>query len=446
MKHFRETLLLALPVSLGQLGHILTMVADSVMLGRYNSSHLAASVFAGSVYMPFMIFCLGCSMGITPLIAQAIGAKKLEKLNSLFNNALLLYLVLGVVFTILFQFLTPLLSLMNQPKEVALLAPSYFKLLSFSMVPIMLFQVAKQYAEGWSDTFWAMIISLGCNLINIVLNYLFIYGNDMLNIAEMGLVGAGYSTLIARVLMAIIMLWYIFKTPSLSNYITIQLVTIQKNVLREIMKFSVPMGTQFFIEVSAFAFSSIIVGTFGKESYIAAHQIAFNVATVTFILASGISAAVTVRVGNFFGAKDKQNANKAFYVALFTTMAFMGFSALIIIATREFIPYFYMNENEFNMEIYTLTIAILGIAAIFQLSDGIQLLCVGALRGLGDVNISMWISIIAYWFIAIPVGCLLAFVFDMEVIGIWWGFVAGLSCSAILLFLRFRFMIRKLDF
>ncbi len=439
-KHLKETILLAIPVSLGQLGHIIAHVSDSVMLSRYNKIHLSASVFASSVFIPFMLFGLGYSMGITPLISHALGANKKYRIKKLLSASIVTYIVFTILIMGILFLLSNFLDQFNQKPEVVTTSYNFFMLLSISFLPFMIYQFAKQYAEGFSLTMVAMIISVGGNILNIALNYVLIFGKYGFN--EMGIDGAGIATLSSRIFMAIVMVVYILANKQLNQHIIIKFKKTKASIVK-LIKMSVPMGFQLTVESSAFAIASIFVGSIGVAE-LNAHQIALNMATISFIIASGITSASTVRIGYFNGAKDKENLQKAFYTSLFSVLTLMTIAALIMIIFKNQLPLLYMNTKD--LSVLNLASELLIIAAIFQLSDGTQVACMGALRGIEDVEKPMIFSVISYWIICLPVGYVLAKYFNFGVAGVWWGFVVGLTVAGILLLFRFISKVNNLKY
>jgi MATE family multidrug resistance protein len=441
-EHLKETLKLAAPVSFGQLGHILTNVSDTVMLGNYGGEdtlYVAAAGLATNAFFLFLLFALGYSMGITPLIAQHRGAKTMEHIKPLYSSALVSYSVLAVCFSLIMYFGASAISHIGQPEQVVNTAEPYFLILSYSLFPMMFFQLNKQFAEGFEMTLWAMIISLAGNLMNILLNYVLIFGHW--GFGSYGIVGAGYATFIARVFMGGAMFGYVLSTPALRKHISFAIRTLKVKYFKQLNGMSMPMAVQFSIEFSAFIFAYFIVGTMGKDAA-SAHQIALNVAGISFILVTGIAAATTVRIGYFLGAGEKDDISKAFRVSIMFVLFMMVVAAILMITTREYIPTFYFDAS--RTDIVLMASSLLVICGFFQIADGVQVICMGGLRGLGDVKVPMWLSVCSYWVVSLPFGILCAYTFDLGVIGIWYGFLAGLTVSAVLQYSRFRYKLKQL--
>lgn len=437
-KHFRETFLLAYPVCLGQLGHVIVGVADSLMVGNYGGEKseigtlsLAAASLANALIHIILVLGIGISYGATPLIAAADSKNDKSEITTLLKHSILLCLITGIIIFISLYFSSPLLHYFNQPEKVVKLAIPYFNIMVFSMLPLMLFLAFKQFAEGLSDTKTAMYISIGANLLNVFLNYLFIYGKW--GVKEMGLNGAGWASFIARVVMAFSMGWYVYKAAKFKDYRSgFSFKNYNWKKVGEIFKVGLPVGLQFTFEVSAFALAAVMIGWISAED-LAAHQIAISLASLTYMFASGLSAAASVRVGNYFGVKNFFDLRRAGNTALIMVLAFMGTMALLFIMLNNFLPTLF-NKNE---TVLIIASNLLLIAALFQISDGTQVVGQGLLRGMADVKIPTLFAFIAYWIIGLPVGWVLGFQFNLGSSGIWYGLSIGLTVATILNFIRF---------
>lgn len=426
-------LLLAYPVILSQLGHVLVNVVDSVVVGQTGKVPLAAVSLSVSVSTVVMVLGLGLSMGITPLVAAADGKRDMPLLGRLLVNGVLLSTLAGVGLAGMGLVIAPQLRYLNQPAEVVELAMPWVRLIFLSFLPLMIFQGFKQFAEGLGLTRQAMYLSVGANLLNALLCYMFVFGN--LGAPEMGMIGAAWATLISRVLMAILMATYVLRAARLRPYREAAATGLGLHgpTVRRLLGLGSPIGVQMMFEMGAFSFSAIMIGWLGTTS-LAAHQIAINVASATYMAASGIAAAATIRVGNMRGLGDAEGARQAGFTAYGLTFLFMSLMALILIMAREFIPYFYNNDAAVVAQAATLLL----IAALFQISDGLQVVGLGALRGLEDVKIPSLVALLAYWAVALPLGYFLGFKLNMGAVGIWIGLLTGLTLVAGLLLWRFR--------
>jgi MATE family multidrug resistance protein len=439
-KHIKETLILAGPVAFSQLGHISVGVADTLMAGQISTEALAAATVALSMFFPIFMLYMGFSYGFTPLISQAHGEGDNEKIVGIFKHAIILNILVGVVLTALLYSWIYLIPHLNQSEDIVEDATNFFSIISLSVLPIIVFQIFKQFIEGMGHTQQAMIVSIGGNLLNIVLNILLLYG--YWGFPALGLFGIAYATLISRIFMAASMMAYFMYAKEYAAYRKIyNNILVERQTLFYVFKKSYPVGLQMSFEASAFSLSAIMVGMFGKTQ-IAAHQIALNLASVTYMIATGIAAAATVRVGFEFGRKEKMELQYAGRTAILIATLFMIVSAIMFTLLRSVLPGMYSNHTE----VIQIAASLLWMVAFFQLPDGVQVVSMGALRGMGDVVIPSSIAFTAYWIIGLPLGALLAFVFGWEVYGIWVGLTVGLVFASIILLVRFLRKSKKIVF
>ena len=263
--HYRKNFLLAYPVMLSQLGQVLVGLADSLMVGRLGAEPLAAASLANVVFYLIMVFGLGVSLAVTPLVAAADGENNDAKITTIFSNGLLINVVLGIILALGVVLCTPVLYHLDQPPAVVTLATPYLRIITVALVPYMIFQSFRQFAEGMGNTRQAMYITLSGNALNIILNYLLIYGK--LGFPELGLNGAGWATLIARTAMAVAMGLFVFYAPQFRNFReAFSFAHISKKVIRRILNVGVPAGFQFVFEVSAFGTAAIMMGVVGHSN------------------------------------------------------------------------------------------------------------------------------------------------------------------------------------
>lgn len=431
-KHFKENYYLAYPVVLSQLGHILVTVADSIMVGRLGTVPLAAASLGNSIFTIVMVFGLGLSYSITPMVAAASGRKDKRRISLLLINGLVVTSGAGVLLFLVSYLLSPMLHYLNQPEEVVALTIPYLNLLFLSMIPLMVFQGLRQFAEGLSLTKQSMYLSIFANVLNVVGNYGLIYGK--LGMPELGMNGAAVSTLISRVVMAVLMAWFIQASPWLKPYrLRWKRKYLSGRHMWRLLRLGLPISVQMIFEMGAFSFSAIMIGWLGARE-LAAHQIAINVAALTYMMAGGIGTAATIRVGNFFGQGKPGEVRAAGLSALVMAVVFMSVTGLILVVANHQIPQFYIQDPE----VIELAAGLLVIAAIFQVSDGVQVVGLGCLRGLEDVKIPSIVSLLAYWVLGLPIGYLLCFKLGFGVNGIWTGLLIGLTVAALLLYFRFR--------
>jgi len=423
-----------MPIVVSQLGHTLAHLADSVIVGHFAGTiQLAAVSLVNSLFMLILVLGMGLAYGLTPLIAQESGRKNYEECGKLLSNSLIINFFISLLLYA-FVHLGTLLVIdhIGQSPEVVAYAKPYLGLLGFSIIPLMIFQTFKQFAEGLGFTKQAMFVSIWGNVINIVLGVIFVKG--MFGIAPMGVKGVGWSTLIDRTVMAIVMSIYVLRSPVFKVYIKQFKVSFFDKVRAlKIIKIGGPVALQYSFEISAFSGAAILIGTIGAVEQ-AAHQVAINLASITYMMASGIASAATIKTGNNFGKSNFMDLRRSAIASYHVILLFMAITALFFILANNILPFLYTEDNA----VISIAAQLLIIAGFFQLFDGTQVVGLGVLRGIGDVNVPTFITFVAYWVIGIPLGYLLGIKLDMGVNGIWYGLTFGLLTASILLFLRFQ--------
>ncbi|MBA4318266.1 MAG: MATE family efflux transporter [Flavobacterium sp.] len=435
--HIKQTIKLALPIAIGQLGHIMMGVVDSLMVGHLGSAQLAAASLVNGLFFLIIVLGIGMSMAITPLVAIAAGAHDKEEIKNIFNNGFWVNMVFAVILIGVTFGASYAIPYLKQPKEVSNFAISFLQILTISIAPFLIFQVFRQYLDGLSIVKPSMVIAILANFINAFFNWVLIYGK--FGLPALGLNGSALATTISRFFMAgaiCVYLYKINKNKELTPFISIRKYDI--NLIKKIVQIGLPAGFQYFLEIAAFSFSAIMIGWFGSRS-LAAHQIALNLASITYMVILGISSAGTIRVGNFMGAKDMANVRKAGFTAIGISGSIMLASALIFILTNKIIPGYYITDPG----VIEIASKLIIIAAFFQLADGLQASAVGVLRGLTDVKVPLMITFASYWIVAIPTGYLLGVHFNMGAVGIWIGLSVGLFLVAISCLIRFSIKSRK---
>ncbi len=432
LPYYKRNLSIAIPVMLSQMGQILVQQIDNMMVGHVGTTELAAASFANSVFIIGMVMGMGFTFGLTPLIGQAYTQGHHLKSASLLKNSAFLDVIIALTLGLILYVISFFMNRMGQPPQVVKLAVSYYRILVISFLPLMVFYLLKQFSEGLGNTKIAMYVTISANIVNIILNYIFIYGK--LGFPALGLNGAGYATLSARILMPLIFIVIFSKNIQMKKYLVLITHTrINWVELKKLFHVSMPISLQMLLEVSAFALSSVMMGWFG-EVPLAAHQIALGLATVTFMIVSGIASGTTIRVAHQYGKKDYYGMYKAAMASIHLVLAFMLLSAISFVVFRGYLPYLYSN----NEEVIALTTQLLLLAAIFQIFDGLQVVSLGILRGLADVKRPMIYAFIAYIIVNLPLGYFLSFTLKVGPLGIWIGFVVGLICASLLFSTRFR--------
>ncbi|HET8803911.1 MAG TPA: MATE family efflux transporter [Aequorivita sp.] len=446
-QEFKYNTKLAMPVILGMLGHTMVAFVDNVMVGQLGTAELAAVSLGNSFMFIAMSLGIGFSTAITPLVAEADGENNFEAGKSAFKHGLFLCIMLGIALVLVVFAAKPLMYVMGQPPEVVDLAMPYLNLVAISLLPLIVFQGFKQFSDGLSMTKYPMYATFAANIVNVLLNYLFIFGK--FGFPELGVVGAAIGTLASRIIL-VGYLWYLLaKHEKSRRYVTnIKIFTLAKPMLKKLLNLGFPSAMQMFFEVAIFTAAIWLSGVLGKNPQ-AANQIALNLASMTFMVAMGFSVAAMIRVGNQKGLRNFSELRRiAFSIMLLTSIMAVIFAIFFMIFNTA-LPKLYLDYDDpllfaDNFEVVTITSQLLFIAAVFQISDALQVVVLGALRGMQDVRIPTVITFIAYWGIGFPTMYLLSLYTNLESEGLWYGLLAGLTASAVMLFIRFNYLSKKL--
>ena len=436
-KEFSYNLKLAYPVIIGMIGHTLVGFVDNAMVGQLGTSELAAISLGNSFVFLAMAFGIGFSTAITPLIAESDAKKNKSNTKSILSNGILVCVFLGAVLTIIVLIAKPIIYYMGQSEEVVNLAYPYITLVAISLFPLIIFQSFKQFSDGLSFTKIAMISTVIANLINVVINYILIYGK--FGFPKLELVGAGIGTLISRVIMVLIIIYLIKSNPKINQYLD-NLFSLKYSsiITKKIINLGYPSALQMMFEVGFFISGIWVCGIIGIN-YQAANQIALNLSSLTFMVALGLSVAATIRIGNQKGLNDYKNLKRiAISIFLITILIELIF-ALIFIIFSDLLPWLYLeNNNNFDvLETVSLASKLLIIVALFQIFDGIQIVAQGALRGIQDVKIPSMICFLSYIIFGVPIMIYLGLYTHLKATGVWIGFLIGLIIASILLSIRF---------
>lgn len=434
----KQTFKLAFPVIIGQLGIIMMGVVDSIMVGELGAVPLAAASLGNSLIFIILIIGIGCSIVVTPLVAILVGAKRFSECGVYFRQSLLVNLVMSLLMVGIIFIGVSFIYYLNQPPEVAKQAAVYIGIVGLSAIPLMLYQTYKQFIEGLSIMRPAMVIALLANIINAFANWLLIFGK--LGFPALGLAGAGWATFTSRLFMAVVLMIYVMNNKKFKQYdVSFHFRGINFPIIKKILSLGIPSGFQYFFEVGAFSFAVIMIGWIGANE-LAAHQIAINLASISFMAVLGISQAGSIRVGNAIGEQNIVKVRKAGFTAIILGASIMSFAGLIFILLNRYLPTLYINDSS----VIEIASQLLIIAALFQLSDGTQAVGIGVLRGLTDVKGPTIITFTAYWIISLPIGYMLGFTFNLGVVGVWIGLLIGLTASAVMLTLRFNYKSKKM--
>ena len=440
LPYYRRNLRLAFPVMLTQLGAALVGLFDSIMVGHYGTTDLAAVSFSNALFFTVMVFAMGALMAITPIVGYAVGAgESKERISALLANGLVFSLLVAVLVFLLLAPCVPLLDRFGQEPEVVACARPYYILIVLSILPFLFFCLCKQFLEGLGNTTVAMVITVACNLLNILLNWVFIFGHW--GCPAMGAAGAGWATLIARSLTAVCFLVVLLWRRDWRQYLT--LITrrmLNWNEVKHYIRIGTPIGMQSFVEAFLFTSSFVIIGWISKEA-LAAHHIANQMADLTFMLALGIGSATTIRVSHQLGRGDLQAVRMASHASVHLCLLMNTIGAGIMILLRNYLPYIFTDDPE----VIPIASTLILIAGLFQYADGLQ--CVGAamLRGIRDVRVPMRIAFFAYIGVALPLGLFLTFPLGLGAKGMWIAFVIGLAIPAVCYHIRFHRQLTRLS-
>jgi MATE family multidrug resistance protein len=438
-KEFKKNINLAWPVVVGSLGHLLIGLADDAMVGRFlGAVSLAATSLGNSLIFIPMSLGIGFSFAITPLIAESDGEKNTKKGRLIFQHSIIMMVILGFFLSIIMLLLKPILYHLNQPPEVVTLAIPYFQVIAISMFPMIIFQGLKQFADGLSQTRYAMQATRITVVLNVVLNFILITGWWVF--PEMGIVGAAVGTLISRIFLVSYLFYYIKKKPVFKPYISIiRKEEIRAKIFKKISNLGLPSALQMLFEVGVFTASILLAGTLGAFPQ-AANQIAIKMAATTFMISIGIGVATTIRVGNQKGLKQFADLRRIAISNFLLIALIMSVFSILFIVFKGYLPLIFTTEKE----VINIATSLLIIAGIFQISDGLQAVVLAALRGLQDVIIPTYITFVAYWIIGFPICYYLGLHTELRTFGIWIGLLISLTISAILLLIRFNYLSKKL--
>lgn len=446
-KEFSYNIKLAYPVVLGMLGHTLIGIVDNYMVGNLGSTELAAVSLGNSFIFLALSIGIGFSTAITPLTAEANAEENQKKIRTTFHHGLLLCTILGVSLCLVTMLSKQLMYFMDQPQEVVVLAAPYIDWVAFSLIPVVMYQGYKQFADGLSLTKYSMYAIILANVVHVFFNYVLIYGFWIF--PKLGVVGAALGTVISRIMMVVFMHFLMKHNSIMKAYFkNFTFKEIKKTIVKKIVALGIPSAMQMLFEVTLFTAAIWLSGTLGKNSQ-AANQIALILASSTFMVAMGLSVTAMIRVGNSRGLADYKSliivARSIFLLAVMVETFF----ALVFLLLHNFLPHLFLNMNDpaqvlDNQEIILITSKLLIIAAIFQISDGVQVVVLGALRGLQDVKIPMYITFVAYWIVGFPISFYLGKYTDLKAVGVWIGLLAGLTAAALFLYIRFARLTRKL--
>ena len=444
INEFGYNLRLAAPIILSMLGHTLVGVIDTAMVGKVGTLELAAASLGNSYVFLLMSFGIGFSTVITTLTAESVKKKNPAETKSILSHGLLTHILLGIIIFAGLFLSEPLMRYTHQKEEVIVLAVPYVHLVAVSIIPMMFFQALKQFADGFSITQYSLYVTITANLLNIFLNYLFIYGSW--GCPRMGILGAAVGTLASRIVMPILLWLILYKDTRMTQYMTGLMPKIDGAMIRKFLHIGVPSGLQVVFEAGVFIAATWISGVLG-EIYQAANQIALSIATLTFMIANGMSVVAMIRVGNYKGLDDYISLRRvAISIFILLTQGVLGGLMGLL---RYQLPELFLDTDKLSSAtniglVIEESAHLLLIAALFQIVDGLQTVALGALRGLQDAKVPMILSFISYWIIAFPICYYLGLHTPLKTTGIWIGLLIGLAFSALLQTARFLLLSGRL--
>lgn len=443
-KEFNYNLRLSFPIIIGLLGHTIVGIVDNIMVGKLDPDNLAAVSLGNSFLFIAMSIGIGFSAAITPVVAEADSQNNSDRLRKAFSNGFLLCLFLGVFLFIAILICKPLLKLLGQPQIVVDLAIPYLDIVAFSLIPLLMFQSLKQYSDGLSMTSYSMYATIFANLINILVNYVLIFGK--FGFPQLGIIGAAIGTLVSRIMMYIV-LYILLKKNMIIKNISRQFFLINKKIFIKIISLGFPTSLQMLFEVGIFTSAIWLSGLLGEVTQ-SANQIVLNISSFTFMVASGLGLSASIRAGNQKGLNDYSELKRISLSILFLGLIFALIFSLLIFYLREIIPYLFVdigdvNNYQKNLSIISKASKLFIIVALFQLFDSAQVIILGTLRGMQDVIIPTIIIFISYWFIGFPISYYFGSFDQFKETGIWFGLLTGLLFTSVFLYLRFNQLVNQ---
>lgn len=432
---------------LGMVGHMTVSFADNVMVGQLGAAELAAVSLANSFFFIAMSLAIGFATAITPIVAEADSSKNIMGVKNALKHGLILCSIMGVSLYLLLMLVKPIMFEMNQPFEVVKLAIPYLNFIALSIIPLIIFEALKRFSDGLSSTKYPMYATILANVINITLNYLLIFG--YFGFPKLGITGAAIGTLVSRIIM-VFFLWIIFiNKEKFKQYVfNLHFKIIDTSIFKKIIDLGFPSALQMLFEVGIFTAAIWISGVLGIN-FQAANQIAFNLSAMTFMIGIGLGVAAMVRVGNQKGLSDFVSLRRiAFSIFLLVILIEIVF-AFMFFTLRDWLPTLYLDTENVaklaeNQEVILIASELLIIVALFQIFDGLQVVILGALRGMQDVKIPTIMTFIAYWLIGFPICYYLGLYTPLKSTGIWIGLLFGLASASVMLYLRFNYLTKKL--
>ena len=436
---YSATIKIGVPIVLGQLGIVVVGLVDNIMVGHFSTSDLAAASFVNSVFNIPILFGMGFSYGLTPLVGQFFGRGDKFRVGGLLRNSLLANFMIGLFLSVAMGIMYLNVHRMGQPEELLPLIRPYFLLQLTSLVFVMMFNSIKQFADGITDTKTSMWIMLSANLLNIIGNSLLIYG--VWGLPALGLTGAGISTLASRIFMFVAFAILFFRKQSYRRYLVgYHRTTYNTGDLKVLNRMGMMVGLQMGMETALFSISGVMIGWLGTVP-LAAHQVVASISTLGFMVYYGVGSAVSIRVSNFFGRGDIAGVRRATLAGTHLLGLLAISVSVFFLLVREHIGWLYTSSED----VVNLVAVLMVILVFYQFGDSLQIIFANALRGVADVTSMAVISFIGYFVIALPVSYICGFVLDWGIEGIWVGYPVGLTLTGGMMCWRFYHFLRKKD-
>lgn len=434
---YKSLITLGIPIIVGQLGAIVTGLADTIMVGQHSTQELAAASFVNNVINAFIILGTGFSYNLTPLIGENLAKNKFIAIGGWLKNSLVANLTTTLLIMVMLAGIYINIDALDQPAEIMHLIRPYYLISLASVIFVMMANSFRQFVEGIANPAVSMYVLLLGNLLNIIGNYILIYGK--FGAPEMGLFGAGISTLISRITILLLFIGVFIRRSSYAPYRKgIAAIRINRQSWKKLNAIGWPIGIQQGLEASTFCITAIMIGWIGSLS-LAAHQIAITISLISFTIYLGLGSAVAIRTSYYKGADNWFMVRKITYAGIHIALGIVFLVCLTLFFTKDFLGFVFTDDKAVNDIVKTL----LPILMLYQIGDSIQIVLTNSLRGLADVKAIMWISFFVYFLIAIPSGYACGFLLDWGISGIWLAYPIGFACSVTLLALRMRNILRR---
>ena len=435
-EHYRSLIVLGIPIIIGQLGAIITGLADTIMVGQHSTEELAAASFVNNVINAFIILGTGFSYNLTPLIGHNLARNKRIAIGGWLKNSLVANLTTTLLIVAVLMGMYINLEVLDQPEELMPLIQPYYLISVGSIIFVMLANSFRQFVEGIANPSVSMWVLLAGNILNVIGNYILIYGK--LGLPEIGLMGAGISTFVSRIVMLVMFVAVFMRRTSYAPYRKgIAAIRISKDSWKKLNAIGWPIGVQQGLEAGTFCVTAIMIGWIGSLA-LAAHQIAITISLISFTIYLGLGSAVAIRTSYYKGADNWFMVRKITYAGIHLAMVIVFIVCLTLFLIQDKIGFIFTDDANVNEVVQTL----LPILMLYQIGDSTQIILTNSLRGLADVKVIMWISFLAYFIVAIPSGYILGFPLEWGISGVWMAYPIGFVCSVTLLALRMRKQIR----